>query len=170
MEQKGEWDECLPYAISAYNKSVHSSTGFAPHELVFGKRANVPIEEDDTLGMTYEELLHTLQDKLRFLHDEAITKQIEKKGTTKERYDKHTRPIYFKENDLVAIKNHKHENKLDKRYLGPYTVVSASDSKCSYHYKDVKPYNTRLMRLLAFLFITLLTFLSVGAEEIVKPI
>ncbi|KAK7573978.1 hypothetical protein V9T40_011169 [Parthenolecanium corni] len=106
VEQKGEWDVCLPYAMSANNKAKHSSTGYSPHKLIFGKLANLPITEEEDLSLSYEELLYTLQDRLRFLREEAVINQASSKEATKKRYDQHTRPIYFKEDDLVAICNH----------------------------------------------------------------
>src|SRR5262249_46882169 len=30
------WEECIPYVEFAYNRVVHSSSGFSPFELVYG--------------------------------------------------------------------------------------------------------------------------------------
>lgn len=68
VEKRGEWDECLSLAASAYNKSKHATTGYSPHELVFGKKPNLLTETED-LNLTYEEMLYKLQDRLRFLHE-----------------------------------------------------------------------------------------------------
>ncbi len=152
VEQKGEWDECLPLAMFAYNKSVHASTGYTPHELVFGKRANTPINDNEN-ELSYEELLYSLQDKLQFLHNEVHQNQIISKKISKERYDKHTRLTYFKADDLVAVTSHQTKSKFDKKFKGPYKVVTACDSDVKviigdnvrrYHCKDVKLYNTKL--------------------------
>ncbi|XP_023247235.1 uncharacterized protein LOC111643502 [Copidosoma floridanum] len=36
-----KWDELLPLCMLAYNKSEHQSTGYTPHELVFGQQAKL---------------------------------------------------------------------------------------------------------------------------------
>ncbi len=91
---------------------------------------------------------------LQFLQNEVQHNQILSKETSKERYDKHTRPIYFKTGDLVAVKNYQAKSKFDKKFKGPYKVDTICDSNVKviigdkvrrYHYKDVKPYNTKLV-------------------------
>ena len=37
-----DWDRLLPFAISAYNTSVHESTKFSKFELVYGRVARMP--------------------------------------------------------------------------------------------------------------------------------
>ena len=41
---KVDWDEWIRCGIFSYNTSVHDSTGFTPHELVFGVKALIPTE------------------------------------------------------------------------------------------------------------------------------
>ena len=36
------WDDLLPFMMLAYNTTVHTSTGFTPHRLVFGEERNLP--------------------------------------------------------------------------------------------------------------------------------
>ena len=43
------WGDHLVYALSAYNTAVHSSTGFAPFFLVYGRRFRMPL--DQQLGL-----------------------------------------------------------------------------------------------------------------------
>ena len=43
-EQQTEWDEWLPYCAMAYNSSRHSSTGYTPHMLMFGREMRIPLE------------------------------------------------------------------------------------------------------------------------------
>ena len=41
---KVEWDQCLPYVLWACRGTVHKTTGFTPHELVFGKKMRMPLD------------------------------------------------------------------------------------------------------------------------------
>ena len=36
------WDDLLPFMMLTYNTTVHTSTGFMPHRLVFGEECNLP--------------------------------------------------------------------------------------------------------------------------------
>src|SRR5258708_28952794 len=39
-----DWDECLPYVLAAYRATPHSSTGFSPNFLLFGREIRAPID------------------------------------------------------------------------------------------------------------------------------
>ena len=43
-ESQKDWNEKLPYALCAYNTSIHASTGTTPYSLVYGMEAVLPIE------------------------------------------------------------------------------------------------------------------------------
>ena len=44
-EQPGHWDEQLDFCMMAYWSSLHSSTGHAPFELVFGHEMRLPLDD-----------------------------------------------------------------------------------------------------------------------------
>ena len=42
LENQTDWDKWIPYAIFVLNTVPHSGTGYAPHEILFGRKANIP--------------------------------------------------------------------------------------------------------------------------------
>ena len=43
-EDQKNWSVKLPYRLMAYRSSVHESTGFSPHYLVFGQEISLPLD------------------------------------------------------------------------------------------------------------------------------
>lgn len=46
QDKKQVWDQFLDPCIYAYNTAVHESTAFTPFQLMFGRKALLPIEID----------------------------------------------------------------------------------------------------------------------------
>ena len=44
--QKELWDEYIDSTVCAYNTSRHESSGYAPFEVMFGRKAVLPIDVD----------------------------------------------------------------------------------------------------------------------------
>ena len=46
MGHKEMWDEFIDSAVFAYNTSTHESTTYSPFEIMFGRKARLPVEAD----------------------------------------------------------------------------------------------------------------------------
>jgi len=46
------WEECLPFVEFAYNRTVHSTTGFSPFEIVYDFNPLTPM---DLIPLPFEE-------------------------------------------------------------------------------------------------------------------
>ena len=91
-EQQSRWVQYLPELMQAYNNSVHASTGYTPHYLMFGWNARLPVEVSmGTTRMTES----ATTDEWVLKHHERLSRafrmaeeNIQKSGTrAKERYD-----------------------------------------------------------------------------------
>jgi hypothetical protein len=74
------WEECLPFVEFAYNRTVHSTTGFSPFEIVYGFNSRTPM---NLIPLPFKEMISLVGEKkakmMRQLH-ERVQLQIEKKN------------------------------------------------------------------------------------------
>jgi hypothetical protein len=74
------WEECLPFVEFAYNRTVHSTTGFSPFKIVYGFNPLTPM---DLIPLHFEEMV-TLdgENKAKMVRQlyEGVRMQIEKKN------------------------------------------------------------------------------------------
>ena len=132
IEDKKEcWEDSCAFA---YNTSKHESSKFTPFEVMFGRRAVLPIQ----LGIQDESLLTmALDDQVVEKHMEcqkkvleSVKKNIIAQTKQKEQYDKkHANPEVFKLGSIVLKKDFSHKKraggKMDFHWLGPYKILQA---------------------------------------------
>ena len=62
----------LPYATFVFNTTPHSSTGFTPHELLFGRKPIIPgILQKETPEIQYDNYVKELQARLQSSYEIA---------------------------------------------------------------------------------------------------
>ena len=86
-EQKTEWEKYLPLVEFAYNNTVHSSTGKAPFEVIYGKVIVPPIlrtKDEIFAADEYVRDLETVFSQVRTAIERSQLKQ-------KQAADKHRR-------------------------------------------------------------------------------
>uniref|UniRef100_A0A2S2QRJ0 RNA-directed DNA polymerase n=1 Tax=Sipha flava TaxID=143950 RepID=A0A2S2QRJ0_9HEMI len=119
------WDTYIPYAMFAYNSSVHRSTGKQPYELLYGRTLRVPTSIAKPLEprYNYEDYHAELRSKLQQAHQIARERLIQNKHRTKDKYDSFAKPITIHIGDKVLLQNRTRQGKLSSKWLGPYPVI-----------------------------------------------
>jgi hypothetical protein len=91
LEDQTDWDQWIPYATFVFNTTPHSSTGFTPHELLFGRKPNIPgimQREPPEIRYNYDSSVQELQSRLQSCYEIARSNLKAKKERSKEYYDR----------------------------------------------------------------------------------
>ena len=130
-EQKRRWPDYLPELVYIYNSTVHSSTGYSPYYLMFGREPTLPI--DFILGTTdseetssVDEWLERHQKRLRDAMNIAIQTTQKNADMHKDQRNKTTKECPIRIGTRVLIRNRvQGRNKIQDTWLStPYKVVS----------------------------------------------
>jgi RNase H-like domain found in reverse transcriptase/Reverse transcriptase (RNA-dependent DNA polymerase)/Integrase zinc binding domain/Integrase core domain/Retrotransposon gag protein len=127
------WSNFITHVVFAYNTSIHSSTGYTPYFLLFGREAIIASDvilkssQPYNLGSGYPEYIKRLQKDMWFAH-KHIQDRVRQKQIDREQQNSQLKSILkFKAGDKVMIyqlpKSMKGiSKKLLSPYHGPYTV------------------------------------------------
>lgn len=120
-KSKPEYSKLFRYAAFCHNTTVHSSTGFTPHEVLFGRKANTPCELSGLKMKTNTDYVQELQLKLIRLESDVKRNLLNMRQQAKRRYDNRlgSKIREYKINDYVLIKNDRSDKHSD-RYVGPF--------------------------------------------------
>lgn len=117
------WDRIIPFAIMCHNTSVNNSTGYTPHELLFGFKPRPFYSLRVIPDYTASDYLKDLNERLRVARDSAIRNVEVMKEKAKERYDAQIKNIAdFSLGDKVMLRVPT-PNNLDPKWDGPYEIV-----------------------------------------------
>ena len=108
---KIEWDQCLPYVLWAYRGMVHKTTGFTPHELVFGKKMRMPLDfmvcywqgKEETDPSNVAEYVHTLRANMEMVREMAYKREKEENVNKRSTMMRVRRPFTFSMGDFVLV-------------------------------------------------------------------
>ncbi|KAL0202037.1 hypothetical protein M9458_000055, partial [Cirrhinus mrigala] len=129
-----EWDLMVPYAVMAYRATKHSSTGFTPNMMLFGREITEPIDlvagkpPNDTLTQSIPQYVVQMRERLELAHQVARDALGQSVECAKKQYDKRAARIRYKVGDAVwyLVKGTKRvKNKIRKflpNYDGPYLI------------------------------------------------
>ena len=127
---KTNWDLLLDLLAYAYNSSVHTSTGYSPAELFFGRKFKIPIDilygsHNFSAHFTIEQFSKNLNQ----MYELARNKMNMRQATAKTYYDrKRIEGTQIKPDDLVLVYNPRLKGlKLHPKWEGPCKVCQVSD-------------------------------------------
>ncbi|CAI5693980.1 unnamed protein product [Oreochromis niloticus] len=129
-EKRTRWVQYLPELLQAYNNSVHASTGYTPHYLMFGWNARLPVElsmgmKRSTEPTTTQEWVKSHHERLRLAY-QMVEKSSQKAASRmKGRYDVGARaaPLLPGERVLVHTTRRDGEGKLAAHWEEEIQIV-----------------------------------------------
>ena len=141
--EKESWESCIDSCIYAYNTAIHESSLYTPFELMFGRKAVLPIDIEME-SREQKSLISQFDQDSDSQATEAITaKRMEDFKTAKENiskaqlkqkkyYDKrHAKPEAFTFGDKVLVKDFRKKKraggKLCTRFIGPYVILKKAN-------------------------------------------
>ena len=132
-EHPFDWEDQLPKVCMAYNTSVHSSTGYTPYFLMFGRQPRLPIDLVYPINRSiltsvehYADNVKTsLESAFQRARDQLLHTQHENR---KEQYDKKVHGDPYDVGDLVWLHNPAvpkgNSKKLYHPWVGPYRILN----------------------------------------------
>ncbi|CAD7091720.1 unnamed protein product [Hermetia illucens] len=124
LKEDMDWETRLSLARLCYNQTIHSTTCYSPHELLFGIKPNVfkvPHIRDIA-----EDRIDVIKNHLGNIRKNASKNDLNKKNKSKERYAKKTtsKTINYELGQLVLANNLAiSNNKLKQKWIGPYRII-----------------------------------------------
>lgn len=120
-----EWHRIIPFALFAMNNTVHSTTGFTPHELVFGYQNKIPNSLTNNKPIyTYDNYAEETRIRMKQALETAAEHLALRKVINKSQHDNTINPVNFEPGDRILVRKQKKNGKFDEVYEGPFTIES----------------------------------------------
>lgn len=127
-ENRENWDDLLKFATFVYNNTVHSTTGYTPHELAYGFEVQIPNNlTRPKLSYNYDNLADIVRNTIAKTLEIAKERLHNQKLKNKKYYDRNTAEADINVNDFVLVKNPVKKHKFQDVYDGPYKVINAHE-------------------------------------------
>jgi hypothetical protein len=130
-EDQRNWDECLPYVLSAYRSSVQESTGYTPNFLMFGRETNSPLDlmlgRPENQPPRYIDFVEDRATKMETAYE--LTRQHLRTAALRNKhyFDARVKPRSFKVGQWVWLYIPRRRMGLSPKwqrlYTGPYLVI-----------------------------------------------
>ena len=105
LEKKRKWHHHIGMLVLAYNATIHDSTGYSPHYLMFGRAPRLPI---DNLFLTEykQQGIEEMREALEWAWTQASKKDLERKEYNKKYHDRKMRGSALIAGDRVLVKEY----------------------------------------------------------------
>ena len=131
LREKRNWPKYLDELLYSYNSTVHSSTGFSPYYLMFGREARLPIDlllggKEDNCNDWVDLHQHRLKEAFLIANQKLALAAKSRKTL----FDKKAKPYIFNIGDVVYLKEHQFSgrHKIQNIYSSKlYKVVGQPD-------------------------------------------
>lgn len=134
LEADISWKSKLQIASYCYNTTVHSSTGYSPYYLMFGRHPRLITAVSETNDILQDSYLDNFHKNLKQVWESAKKNLNDKKlaAIERDRVETHRRKVeLFNVGDLVLIKTATFKGKVNRTepiWLGPYKIVEVRDT------------------------------------------
>lgn len=133
-QHKLDWDRWLPYYVFCWNTTVHSSTGYTPFELVYGKKCTLPSNLRGELQKidpcyNFDNYANELRYRLQIAQKEARETLQQTKHDRKINYDVRAKEKPYNPGTLILLRK-ENRAKLDEIYSGPFEVIADKGVNC----------------------------------------
>ena len=123
------WLDVLPSITFSYNQSVNASSGYSPHEIVFGHRPHFPLTaakptDFDTKPLDARTYVRKHAEKLGIIRTEVRNKFMKSQETMLARANAQINPLYATPGDYVFLLTETVGvgQQLKHHYVGPYVI------------------------------------------------
>ena len=133
-ESQRDWDERLPFVMSAYRASPHSSTGFSPNRLFLGHENRMPVDwvmglpsDERPAGFTIDDYVRQQQERAEESYELVRLHLRTNAERRKVAYDVRVRKTQFSEGEWVWYyyprRYQRRSPKWQPCYIGPFLIV-----------------------------------------------
>lgn len=128
-KNKDEWHQLLKYATFVYNNTIHSTTGYTPHELAHGFKIQIPNHlTKPKLTYNYDNFADMTRNNIAKAIEISKDHLLNKKIQNKQYYDTNAKDLEVNIGDLILVKSQVKKHKFSNVYDGPFKVTDSTDS------------------------------------------
>lgn len=126
-DKKEDWEDYLDCCTFSYNTSKHESSKFTPFQVMYCRRAVLPVDLKLSCNLNNPHIDDKEFDKVLKYNEMMLQAVKENILEAQSRQKKHSNPEVFSTGSLVLMKDCKRKKrargKMDHKWLGPYEII-----------------------------------------------